>query len=103
MSSPEIGLQKSKQISGRYNPLYDLTNTYFEGEKKGSSLARFARSKEKRSDERLVVLALVVNGEEFIKYSDVFEGNMTDSDSLPGIITGYGYEPRRVSVELLWC
>jgi transposase len=66
--------------------LYDLTNTYFEGEKKGSNLARFGRSKEKRSDARLIVLALVVNAEGFIKYSDVFEGNMSDSSSLPGII-----------------
>lgn len=66
--------------------LYDLTNTYFEGEKKGSNLARFGRSKEKRSDARLIVPALVVNAEGFIKYSDVFEGNMTDSESLPRII-----------------
>lgn len=37
--------------------LYDLTNTYFEGEKKGSGLARFGRSKEKRNDTRLIVPA----------------------------------------------
>ena len=30
--------------------LYDLTNTYFEGAKRNSSLARFGRSKEKRSE-----------------------------------------------------
>ena len=40
--------------------LYDLTNTYFEGEKRNSKLAKFGRSKEKRSDAKLVVLALVV-------------------------------------------
>lgn len=38
--------------------LYDLTNTYFEGEKRNSQLAKFGRSKEKRSDCRLIVLAL---------------------------------------------
>src|SRR5580765_6329501 len=38
--------------------LYDLTNTYFEGEKRNSVLARFGRSKEKRSDAKLFVLAL---------------------------------------------
>jgi hypothetical protein len=41
--------------------LYDLTNTYFEGTKRGSELARFGRSKEKRRDCKLVVLALVIN------------------------------------------
>ena len=40
--------------------LYDLTNTYFEGRKQGSDLAKFGRSKEKRSDAKLVVLALVM-------------------------------------------
>jgi hypothetical protein len=30
--------------------IYDLTNTYFEGRKQGSVLAKFGRSKEKRSD-----------------------------------------------------
>jgi len=35
--------------------LYDLTNTYFEGRKTGSALAKFGRSKEKRSDAKLVV------------------------------------------------
>lgn len=66
--------------------LYDLTNTYFEGRKEKSKLANFGRSKEKRSDCKLVVLAMVVNVEGFIKYSNIFEGNMTDSDSLPNII-----------------
>lgn len=66
--------------------LYDLTNTYFEGRKVSSELAAFGRSKEKRSDCKLVVLALVVNAEGFIKYSNVFEGNKSDSKSLPDII-----------------
>ena len=66
--------------------LYDLTNTYFEGRKVGSTLAQFGRSKEKRSDTKLVVLALVVNRYGFIKYSSVLEGNMADSKSLEGMI-----------------
>lgn len=66
--------------------LYDLTNSYFEGEKRGSNLARYGRSKEKRSDCPLVVLALVVNVEGFIKYSSIFQGNMSDSKSLCQII-----------------
>src|SRR5690606_29078904 len=66
--------------------LYDLTNTYFEGRKMGSKIAQFGRSKEKRSDCKLVVLALVVNTQGFLKYSNIFEGNKSDSKSLPDII-----------------
>ena len=66
--------------------LYDLTNTYFEGRKQGSKLAKYGRSKEKRSDAKLVVLGLVVNPEGFIKYSSILEGNMTDSKTLEGMI-----------------
>jgi len=66
--------------------LYDLTNTYFEGEKRNSKLAKFGRSKEKRNDARLVVLALVVNIEGFIKYSSILEGNIADSDTLSPMI-----------------
>ena len=66
--------------------LYDLTNTYFEGRKTASSLAKFGRSKEKRDDAKLVVLALVVNRYGFIKYSSVLEGNMSDARSLEGMI-----------------
>jgi hypothetical protein len=66
--------------------LYDLTNTYFEGRKQGSILGKFARSKEKRSDAKLVVLALVINPEGFIKYSAILEGNMSDPKSLEAMI-----------------
>jgi len=68
--------------------LYDRTNTYFEGEKRNSSLAKFSRSKEKRSDCRLVVLALVVNTFGFIKHSSIHEGNFSDSKGLDKIIAG---------------
>jgi transposase len=66
--------------------LYDLTNTYFEGRKEGSNLAKYGRSKEKRNDAKLVVLALVVNPEGFIKYSSILEGNMADSTTLEEMI-----------------
>ncbi len=62
--------------------IYDLTNTYIEGRKTGSKLAKFGRSKEKRTDAKLVVLALVINPEGFIKYSAILEGNMSDPKSL---------------------
>ena len=66
--------------------LYDLTNTYFEGSKRDSQLASFGRSKEKRNDCPLIVLALVVNVEGFIKYSTVFKGNMSDCKTMESII-----------------
>ena len=62
--------------------LYDLTNTYFEGQYSRSELAKYGRSKEKRNDAKLVVLALVVNIYGFIKYSAIHEGNMADSENL---------------------
>ena len=67
--------------------IYDLTNSYFEGKLSKSKIANYGRSKEKRKDCKLVVLALVVNVEGFIKYSQLFEGNMSDSKSLEKIIT----------------
>lgn len=66
--------------------LFDLTNTYFEGQYKHSKLARFGRSKEKRNDARLIVLALVINIHGFIKYSCIHEGNLSDVDSLSFMI-----------------
>ena len=51
-----------------------------------SNLARHGRSKEKRSDCPLIVLALVVNVEGFIKYSAIYEGNMADCNTLREII-----------------
>ena len=84
-----------KHLSNRTNELfdladkiilYDLTNTYFEGEKRSSRLAQFGRSKEKRSDAKLVVLAMVVNIEGFIKYSSILEGNMADCNTLAAMI-----------------
>lgn len=67
--------------------LYDLTNTYFEGAVRGSKIARFGKSKEKRNDARLIVLAVVINTEGFLKYSQIFEGNTSDSTTLEQIIT----------------
>jgi len=66
--------------------IFDLTNTYFEGVKRDSKLAHFGRSKEKRSDAKLVVLALVINHCGFIKYSAILEGNVSDPSTLEAMI-----------------
>lgn len=66
--------------------LFDLTNFYFEGRKDGSAKAKFGRSKEKRSDCKLLVLALCINAEGFIRYSSILAGNTAGPDSLPNMI-----------------
>ena len=66
--------------------LFDLTNFYFEGRKDGSRKAMYGRSKEKRSDCKLLVLALCINPEGFIRYSSILAGNTSDPDSLPDMV-----------------
>ena len=66
--------------------IFDLTNFYFEGRKEGSRKARFGRSKEKRTDCKLLVLALCINQEGFIRYSSILAGNTADPDSLPDMV-----------------
>ena len=66
--------------------LYDLTNTYFESSKRYSSIAKFGRSKEKRSDCPLITLALVVDGMGFPKRSQILEGNVSESGTLWNIL-----------------
>ena len=69
--------------------LYDLTNTYFEGGMRNSTIAKFGRSKEKRNDAKIIVLAVIINTEGFLKYSDIFEGSTTDHSTLEDIITKF--------------
>ncbi|MDD5664025.1 MAG: IS1634 family transposase [Lentisphaerae bacterium] len=63
--------------------LYDLTNSYFEGEASANSKAcRSANSKEKRTDRPVVSVGLVLDGEGFVLTHKVFPGNLHDSRSL---------------------
>lgn len=66
--------------------LYDLTNTYFEGSMRQSELAQYGRSKEKRNDAKLIVLAMVVNVEGFIKHTALHQGNIADCNTLKDTI-----------------
>jgi len=66
--------------------LYDLTNTYFEGCARSNPKAKFGRSKEKRSDCRLLTLGLVLDGNGFPKKSKVFEGNQSEPTTLLAMI-----------------
>jgi hypothetical protein len=77
--------------------LYDLTNTYFEGSMRGSKKAKYGRSKEKRNDAKIIVLAIIVNTEGFLKFSDIFEGNTTDHSTLEHIIKKLNQKNRYTS------
>jgi len=67
--------------------LYDLTNFYFEGRKEGSTLAQFGRSKEKRSDAKLVSLALLTSGQGFVRRSKIYRGNISEPGTLQEVIS----------------
>lgn len=67
--------------------LYDLTNTYFEGLCKSNPKAKFSKNqKEKRTDCRQIVIALVLDQEGFIRRHRVFDGKMSDVKSVEKIL-----------------
>ena len=61
--------------------IYDLTNMYFEGSMLGSKTAKFGRSKQKRSDRRLIGLALAIDSLGFVRYSKIYEGNVSEPET----------------------
>ncbi len=73
--------------------LYDLTNTYFEGDATSNRKARRGRSKEKRSDCPLLTLGLILDGSGFVKRSKVFEGNVSEGDTLQTMLEGLNAPP----------
>ena len=74
--------------------IFDLTNFYFEGRKDNSKKAQFGRSKEKRTDCKLLVLALCINKEGFIRYSSILAGNTADPNSLPDMVDSLNSKTR---------
>jgi hypothetical protein len=63
--------------------LYDLTNSYFEGQAKNNSKARRSvNSKENRSDCPLLSVGLVLDGDGFALTHKVFSGNLNDSKAM---------------------
>ena len=65
--------------------LYDLTNTYFESSKT-SALKKYGRSKEKRNDQPLVTLGLVLDEKGFPKQSHIFEGNVGEAKTFKMVL-----------------
>ena len=73
--------------------LYDLTNTFFEGEAKTNPKAKRGRSKEKRNDCPLVTLGLVLDGSGFPRKSQVFPGNASEPQTLQSMLQGLSGQP----------
>ena len=62
--------------------LYDLTNTFFEGEAGGQPKARRGHSKDKRTDCPLLTLGMVLDASGFVRRSQVFAGNVREHHTL---------------------
>lgn len=63
---------------------YDLTSSYFEGE--DCEIAKFGHSRDKRSDCLQITIGLVIDKSGLPLYHEVFEGNMSDSKTVKGIL-----------------
>jgi hypothetical protein len=70
--------------------LFDLTNFYFEGNCKKNKLAKRGKSKEKRNNNPLVTLALIVDKEGFPVRSKIYSGNIGEPKTLAEILDEAG-------------
>lgn len=66
--------------------LMDITNSYMEGRMEHSKLCFHGRSKEKRSDCKIVVLAAVVNTDGLIVRTMIYEGNRQDVTTVKEVV-----------------
>jgi transposase len=70
--------------------LYDLTNTYMEGEASINPKAQRGKSKEKRTDCPLITLGLALDASGFIRHSKIFDGNVSEAATLEGMLLELG-------------
>jgi transposase len=70
--------------------LYDLTNTYMEGQAKSNPKAAHGVSKEKRTDCSLVTMGLVMNEHGFLNRTAILPGNASEPKTLREMITNLG-------------
>jgi len=70
--------------------LFDLTNFYFEGCCAENELAKRGKSKEKRQQNPLVSLALLVDQDGFPVKSKVYKGNVGEPITLKEVLAGCG-------------
>lgn len=65
---------------------FDLTNSYFEGNSTKNPKAAYGRSKEKRTDCKLVTMGMIIDELGFAKYSEMFPGNQSEAATLPEMV-----------------
>lgn len=70
--------------------LYDLTNTYLEGQGKSNPKAAHGVSKEKRFDCSLVTMGLMMNEHGFLKRTSILPGNASEPQTLEEMIEQLG-------------
>ena len=66
--------------------LMDISNAYMEGRMEGSMLCFHGRSKEKRNDCKVVVLAAVVNTDGLLVRTMIYEGNRQDVTTVREVV-----------------
>lgn len=66
--------------------LFDLTNTYYEGVGADSDILKRGRSKEKRTDCKIVTLGLVLDSRGFVKRSEIYPGNISEPSTLIDVL-----------------
>ena len=66
--------------------LFDITNMYAEGAYSSSGLFQYGRSKEKRDDLKIVVLAAVVNRDGLLVRTNIYDGNRQDITTLEEVV-----------------
>lgn len=66
--------------------LYDLTSTYFEGQMEQAPKAKHGYSRDKRSDCRQVVIAVVLSAEGFPLAYEILPGNTSDRTTLKAFL-----------------
>ena len=77
--------------------LYDLTNTFFEGEATRQPKAKRGHSKDKRTDCPLLTLGLVLDASGFVRRSQVFAGNVREHRTLAQMLEAL-HAPREALV-----
>jgi hypothetical protein len=94
--------QRQKDLYSKNNTvfLFDLTNFYFEGNTEKNDLAHRGKSKEKRSQNTLVSLALIVDENGFPVKSKVFEGNVSEPKTLEEVLEECGLLEKPADGEL---
>ena len=68
--------------------LYDLTNTYFEGQAARNPKAKRGHSKEMRTDCKLVAMGLMLDADGFPIGHEVYAGNTIDGNTVEAMLKG---------------